>query len=58
MPATLKLPRLDGTVAPYTLSGRAPVTAPPGPIESRVGMAAVHELMGHRLLRRMSPLPS
>ena len=42
MPATLKLPRLDGTVAPYTLSGRAPVTAPPGPIRSRIGMAAVH----------------
>src|SRR5438874_13492391 len=42
MPPTLTLPRLDGTLAPYTLSGRAPVTAPPGPITSRVGMAAVH----------------
>jgi hypothetical protein len=42
MPATLTLPRADGTLAPYTLSGRAPVTAPPGPITSRVGMAAVH----------------
>src|SRR5712691_9605066 len=42
MPATLTLPRLDGTLASYTLSGRAPVTAPPGPITSRIGMAAVH----------------
>jgi hypothetical protein len=42
MPATLTLPRLDGTLAPYTLSGRAPVTAPSGPITSRIGMAAVH----------------
>ena len=42
MPPTLTLPRLDGTLVPYTLSGRAPVTAPPGPITSRVGMAAVH----------------
>jgi hypothetical protein len=42
MPATVKLPRLDGTVVPYALSGRGPVTAPPGPITSRIGMAAVH----------------
>jgi hypothetical protein len=42
MPATLTLPRRDGTLAPYTLSGRAPITAPPGPIKSRIGMAAVH----------------
>ncbi|HEX9822362.1 MAG TPA: dihydrodipicolinate synthase family protein [Methylomirabilota bacterium] len=42
MPATLTLPRADGTLALYTLSGRAPVTAPPGPIRSRIGMAAVH----------------
>jgi hypothetical protein len=42
MPPALTLPRADGTLAPYTLSGRAPVTAPPGPITSRVGMAAVH----------------
>src|SRR5919109_5622797 len=42
MPPTLTLPRLDGSLAPYTLSGRAPVTAPPGPITSRIGMAAVH----------------
>jgi Protein of unknown function (DUF993) len=39
---TLVLPRPDGTLAPYTLTGRAPVVAPPGPIRSRIGMAAVH----------------
>ncbi|HET7340821.1 MAG TPA: dihydrodipicolinate synthase family protein [Methylomirabilota bacterium] len=42
MPPTLTLPTLAGTLAPYTLSGRAPVTAPSGPITGRVGMAAVH----------------
>src|ERR671922_2052126 len=42
MPPTLTLPRLDGTLTPYTLSGRVPITAPPGPIQSRIGMAAVH----------------
>jgi hypothetical protein len=42
MPPTLKLPRADGTVASYTLSGRAPIQAPAGPIRSRIGMAAVH----------------
>jgi len=42
MPASLKLPRRDGLLAPYTLTGRAPITAPPGPIRSRIGMAAVH----------------
>ena len=42
MPPTVKLPRADGTIAAYTLSGRAPVQAPPGPITSRIGMAAVH----------------
>jgi hypothetical protein len=42
MPPTLRLPRPDGTITPYTLSGRAPVTAAPGPIASRIGMAAVH----------------
>ncbi len=36
------LPRSDGTLAAYTVSGRPPVTAPAGPITSRVGMAAVH----------------
>ena len=42
MPATLKLPRRDGMLAPYTLTGRVPIFAPPGPIRSRIGMAAVH----------------
>jgi hypothetical protein len=38
----LKLPRPDGTLVPYTLSGAPPVTPPPGPIRSRIGFAAVH----------------
>jgi hypothetical protein len=42
MPPTLRLPRADGTIAPYTLTGQLPVTPPPGPIRSRIGMAAVH----------------
>ena len=42
MAATLKLPRRDGMLAPYTLTGRTPIFAPPGPIKSRIGMAAVH----------------
>jgi hypothetical protein len=42
MPATLTLPRPDGRLAPFTLSGRPPIVAPPGPIKSRIGMAAVH----------------
>src|SRR5438445_553805 len=35
MPPLLKLPRRDGLLAPYTLTGRAPITAPPGPVKSR-----------------------
>jgi uncharacterized protein DUF993 len=42
MPPSLKLPRADGTLASYTLSGRPPIESPAGPIHSRVGMAAVH----------------
>jgi hypothetical protein len=42
MPPTLRLPRPDGTVAPYTLGGATPVTPPAGPIRSRVAFAAVH----------------
>jgi hypothetical protein len=42
MPPTLTLPRADGTLTRYTLSGQAPVVPPAGPIQSRVGMAAVH----------------
>jgi Protein of unknown function (DUF993) len=42
MPPTLTLPRADGTLSPYTLTGQAAVSGAPGPIQSRVGMAAVH----------------
>ena len=42
MSRTLRLPRADGTVTPYALSGNAPVSAPAGPIRSRVAFAAVH----------------
>src|SRR2546425_8858145 len=42
MPPTLTLPRADGTLARYTMTGQAPITGGPGPITSRVGMAAVH----------------
>jgi hypothetical protein len=42
MPPTFRLPRADGTTAPYTLTGQAPVAPPAGPIRSRIGMAAVH----------------
>jgi hypothetical protein len=42
MPASLTLPRADGTLERYTLSGRTPISGAPGPIQSRVGMAAVH----------------
>jgi hypothetical protein len=42
MPVSLTLPRADGTLARYTLSGQPPVTPPAGPISSRIGMAAVH----------------
>src|SRR6266849_3599898 len=42
MPPTLRLPRADGTLAPYTLSGQPAITSPPGPIRNRIGMAAVH----------------
>lgn len=42
MPPTIKLPRPDGTIARYTLTGTAAVTPPPGPISSRVAFAAVH----------------
>jgi hypothetical protein len=38
----LRLPRADGTTTPYTLTGGRPITAPSGPIASRVAFAAVH----------------
>jgi hypothetical protein len=42
MPPTIMLARADGTTSRYTLTGQAPVVPPPGPIKSRVGMAAAH----------------
>ena len=42
MPPTLRLPRADGILTAYTLSGRAAIEVPAGPIRSRIGMAAVH----------------
>jgi hypothetical protein len=42
MTSTLRLPRPDRTLAPYTLTGSRPVTPLPGPIRSRVAFAAVH----------------
>ena len=42
MTRTLRLPRPDGTVTPYTLTATPAVTPPGGPIRSRVAFAAVH----------------
>jgi hypothetical protein len=42
MALKLRLPRADGTLASYTLTGTASVTPPPGPLTSRVAFAAVH----------------
>jgi hypothetical protein len=42
MPPTLTLPRADGTLTRYTLTGQPSVQGAPGPIASRIGMAAVH----------------
>jgi hypothetical protein len=42
MTRTLRLPRADGTVAPYTPTASRTVTPPTGPIRSRVAFAAVH----------------
>jgi len=42
MTRTLRLPRADGALTPYTLTGSAAVATPGGPIRSRVGFAAVH----------------
>jgi hypothetical protein len=54
MPPTLTLPRADGTLARYTLSGQSPVVPPSGPITSRVGMAAVHVVANP--LARIDPM--
>jgi Protein of unknown function (DUF993) len=42
MTPILALPRADGSLTRYTLSGQTPVTPPSGPIKSRIGFAAVH----------------
>src|SRR2546422_5312109 len=42
MARTLRLPRADGTLTPYRLTGEARVQAPGGPIRSRIAYAAVH----------------
>ncbi len=42
MPPTLNLPRLDRSLAPYTLSRHAGFTAPRAPLRSRVFYAAAH----------------
>jgi hypothetical protein len=42
MPATLTLPRADGTLAPYTLSGRTPVAPPAHPHFDRIAYSAAH----------------
>jgi Protein of unknown function (DUF993) len=42
MALTLTLPRADGRLSTYTLTGRTLVTPPPGRIRSRVALAALH----------------
>jgi hypothetical protein len=42
MPFTLNLPRADGTLAPYTLSGRTPITPPAAPRFDRIAYSAAH----------------
>jgi hypothetical protein len=42
MTRTLRLPRADGSVAPYTLSSQSSIAPAGGPIRSRVAFAAVH----------------
>ena len=39
---TLRLPRADGTLTPYTLTRKATLPAASSPIASRIGYAAVH----------------
>src|SRR5207302_11164821 len=42
MARTLRLPRADGTLKSYRLTGQAPAVSPGGPIKARVAYAAVH----------------
>ena len=42
MARTLRLPRADGTLTSYRLTGQAPAVSPGGPIKARVAYAAVH----------------
>jgi len=42
MPTTLKLPRADGTLAPYTLGLPSSFRPPAGPLQSRVAYSAAH----------------
>src|SRR5262245_27633534 len=42
MPTTLKLPRPDHTLAPYTLGPPSAFQSPTGPLRSRVAYAAAH----------------
>ena len=42
MSPTLRLPRADGTLSEYRLTGQAAPTPPRGPIRSRVAFAALH----------------
>src|SRR6058998_2487586 len=42
MPPTIRLPRADGSITPYTMHEPVSWTAPTGPIQSRVAYAAAH----------------
>jgi hypothetical protein len=42
MSITLKLPQVDGSLTPYTLSGHDPVRAPAKPVFNRVAYSAAH----------------
>jgi len=48
MNITLKLPQADGSLAPYTLSGREPCRAPAKPVFNRVAYSAAHVVANAR----------
>jgi len=48
MTITLKLPQADGSLAPYTLSGREPWRAPAKPVFNRVAYSAAHVVANAR----------